>query len=162
MDTKLTELVQKEFNSWKYLFDSLEGCFVVEHTAKDQRLMIASQNSVPWHKSLKPQYNEPNNKIGYLFPQKKGIKLQVDFPVSSLKKEYVQEKIAEHKLTYIPQDQRAPANQSWWRITKGDDFDAFTLVIRSEKLGTINKNSTHLKDLFQQIVSLANNTAGSL
>ncbi|WP_088103010.1 hypothetical protein [Halalkalibacter urbisdiaboli] len=94
--------------------------------------MITCPNQVPWSSGLKAQYNESENKMGYLFPQKNGIKLAVDFPLHTLTKETVQSIInPTNQILYIPREKRAPTEM-------------------------VDLTDQKLKEFFQEIIDYAN------
>ncbi|WP_099363606.1 hypothetical protein [Fredinandcohnia onubensis] len=153
----MKQLVTEELKRWTKLFEEIDGCQPLENRFEDDRILIASPTPVPWHESLKPQYNEANNKIGYLFPQKRGIRLDIDFPSGTLTKEYIREMIDPNKqLLYSPPTEKATTTKTYWRFKSNDMFDTLTLVVRESDLGTIDINLPTIKQLFNEIIDNAN------
>ncbi|MGD6831854.1 hypothetical protein ACQCT5_06800 [Sutcliffiella halmapala] len=155
--TSMTHQVEKEFDRWKEIFQGIEDCRVIENGFKDNRLLIASINNVPWDSSLKPQYNESPKKIGYLFKQNSGIKLAIDFPIETITKELIQRTIFQtDEIPYSPLIERAPGRSSYWRYKSSDNFNTLILVIRNPHLSTIKISNEEIINLLQEIISLAN------
>ncbi|WP_096154056.1 hypothetical protein [Bacillus sp. FJAT-45066] len=153
----MEKLVTTEFRRWMKLFEDIDGCKPIDTEFKDDRILIASSNPVPWQEGLKPQYNEPNNKIGYLFPQKRGIRLDIDFPSRTLTKEYIKEIIdPNEELSYSPSTEKASTTKTYWRFKSGEMFDTLTLVIRKPHLGVIDTTLPTIRELFTTIVNYAN------
>ncbi|WP_240374126.1 hypothetical protein [Bacillus piscicola] len=148
--------VKEEFKRWADFFDSLDHCYMSDPKPKNQdgRLKITSVTKVPWSESLKPQYNEDPDKIGYLFPQKKGIKLAIDFLPRDVAADDVYRFMKPYPhIKETPADQRASGSMSWWRYNTGDDFNTLELVIRNHEIGTIKLDNEETRHFFQQIVS---------
>lgn len=153
----MEHLVTDEINRWTKLFEEIDGCQPLFKQFKDERILIASPNPVPWHESLKPQYNESKYKIGYLFSQKSGIRLDIDSPNGILTKEYIGAIIdPNEQLLYSPQTERAPTTKTYWRFKSDDMFDTLTLVIREPQLGVIDTSLPTIRQLFKEIVDYAN------
>lgn len=153
----MDQLVAKEIERWTNLFEEIEGCQPLETEFEHNRILIASPNPVPWHDGLKPQYREADYKIGYLFSQKRGIRLDIDFPIMTLTKEYIRKMIdPNEKLNYSPSAERAPTTRSYWRFTSGDMFDTLTLVIPKPHLAVIDTTLPTIRQLFKEIVAYAN------
>ncbi|MDZ5472414.1 hypothetical protein SM124_11710 [Bacillus sp. 31A1R] len=96
-------------------------------------------------------------KIGYIFPQKNGVKVAIDFPVGKLKVDEVIPIInLINQITHIPMEQRAPTKGSWWRFRYSDQFDSIHLTLREPHLGTIDFTRREIKEFFQRIIYLAN------
>ncbi|MBB5174534.1 hypothetical protein [Texcoconibacillus texcoconensis] len=152
----MNQAIKGEFDRWVKLFEELEGCKLVDRKMKDNRLMVENPFPVPWHENLHAERSESKEKIGYLFPQESGVKLDIDFPHQSFTKEYLQTIVdPNHEWPYYSPENKAPTAKSWWRFRSEPHFDTLTLVVRKEYLGKIDTTDPKLKELFQEIIDLA-------
>lgn len=136
-------------------FNAIAGCSIEQ--VSDERYLIRSERIVPWYKSLKAQYNESKYKIGYIFLQKNGVRMDIDFPHFSIDKECITSIIAQYEeLLYLPKKERAPMTKSYWRFNSDINFDTFTLVIRAPLFRIIDVSKQEFKELFQLIANFAN------
>jgi hypothetical protein len=152
----LENIINEELKKCIQLFKDVDGCEVKSVQSQDERLKITSLSPVPWSKSLKPQYNEDEDKIGYLFRQSRGIRIDIDFPHETIKEKVIGKIINSFTtLEYSPPNERAPLTRSYWRFKTSPDFDTITLAIRSPQLQKIDLTNSEVKNLFQRIVNLA-------
>lgn len=148
-------LIAREYERWTSFFKSLDNCicdYVKPQGSEKKRLLIASLTEVPWSESLKPQYNESENKIGYFKQYEKGIRLDIDFLDDYISKEDVFNFM--HPYSHIEhiKSGRAPSNRSWWRYVEGDSFNTLQLVVRNDDLGTINIDNDQSREFFQKVI----------
>ncbi|WP_078593678.1 hypothetical protein [Evansella clarkii] len=147
--------VKQEFNKWKKFFEVIDGCNLVNMGLADGRYKIAALIKVPWHEHLKAQYNEHPDKIGYLYPQSSGMRLDIDFPSQSVTKEEVQSIIdPQQRIPYFPPGQKAPGRKSWWRF-RSEAYDTVTIVIREDTSGMIDLSSPEVELLFKRMINYA-------
>ncbi|MGD7055224.1 hypothetical protein [Sutcliffiella horikoshii] len=155
----LKQNIIKEERKWVNLFKRINGCEIINPGIKDGRLMISNLKPVPWHKGLKPQYNEAKTKIGYMVKQQSGFRLDIDFPHGSIGTDEIRSIVKTISTATgfmeIQQGQRASTIKSYWRFKTSKEFDTITLVIRNHHLGSINTTSPNLHIFLQKIVDLA-------
>lgn len=145
---KTMDRVAEEFKRWSKILSEFNHCKVIDPWKKEERFMIASIDNVPWSDSLRAQYNEASNKIGYVDKQTKGIRMDIDFLPDIVSEEMAVELMSNHShVSRVSSEQRSPGHISYW---KGNTF---TLCLRNEDLGTIAIDSKLWRDFLQRIIT---------
>ena len=115
------------------VFNSLPHCKV--ETNEDGRILIVSDNPVPWSDALEKGDAESVRKIGSITPHKAALGLYIDFPHDHIEIDRIDDIIdPEFTLTYYEPGTKTSTAKSWWRFRSDEKFDSIHMVLRKTEL----------------------------
>ncbi|MBT2582967.1 hypothetical protein [Planococcus sp. ISL-109] len=129
----MNKMVEQKMGEMIEVFNSLPNCKV--ETSEDGRILIVSDNPVPWNDALEKTDAQSAYKIGSITPHKAALGLYIDFSHNLLDIDRVEDIVdPEITLTYFEPGTQTSTAKSWWRFRSDEKFDSLHMVLRKTEL----------------------------
>ena len=129
----MNKMVEQKMSEMTDVFNSLPNCRV--GTSEDGRILILSDNPVPWSDAIDKKDTHSVYKIGSITPHKAALGLYIDFPHKHIEIDGIDDIIdPEFTLTYFEPGVKTSTAKSWWRFRTDEKFDSIHMVLRKTEL----------------------------
>ncbi|MBT2571802.1 hypothetical protein [Planococcus sp. ISL-110] len=149
----MNKMVEQKLNEMTEVFNSLPNCRI--ETDEGGRMLIVSDNPVPWSDVLEKKDAHSAYKIGSITPHKAALGLYIDFPHDYIEIDRLDDIIdPEFTLTYYEPGTKTSTVKSWWRFRSDEKFDSIHLVLRKTELELYDFKREEWVQLMEEITTV--------